>query len=263
METKPKHYTCEVRVDEECALALRPARYEIDLDAAREIIAIARFAEAYRLYKVEKFDYRVDYRIDPQADRDGIASPEGGVNTSADALCVCDGRFWFSAYLNFTNIELRTKPVAVQDLLDHFGAAVQPDSAPGDAHARRHTDREIETSVSGKPETAAGAANEIRALRSLLKDVYECLRVAEFTPGIFERVRAIVAASSSASVPEPERAPAQRMRQALQEISERFPADVPVPVEEQYEDLETAYGKGIDVANWQCAAIARCALASA
>jgi hypothetical protein len=67
---------------------------------------LAYIAEVHDLYKLEKFDYRVQW-----LNRDGE-----DIATEADRLNISYSDFWFAAYLKYTNIEITSEKTRITHL---------------------------------------------------------------------------------------------------------------------------------------------------
>jgi hypothetical protein len=97
-----KAYHVEVRSSDEFSDTPAVVEFNIDEEAAQEIIRLAGIVKANGLYKVEKFDCRARYlRYDPEQDPES-AKEEGEKNqipTELDRLNVSGTEFWFSGYL--------------------------------------------------------------------------------------------------------------------------------------------------------------------
>jgi hypothetical protein len=119
-----KTYRTEVRSSDEFSDIPAVVEFNIDEEAAQEIIRLAGIVKANGLYKVEKFDCRARYlRYDPEQDPEG-AEDEGEKNeipTEADRLNVSDTGFWFSGYLKHTAVEIESEQQRIGDLAEHLG----------------------------------------------------------------------------------------------------------------------------------------------
>jgi hypothetical protein len=94
-------YKSEVRSDDEYADLPAVARFTVTEEDMTEIRRLAKIVADNGLFKVEKFDYRVQYYL-----------TEGGKKverTDADTLNVNATEFWFAAYIKHTNTEILTK----------------------------------------------------------------------------------------------------------------------------------------------------------
>ena len=96
-------FNINVSTDDEFADIPEKAIFTIDVNTKKLIQELAHIAEVNNLYKLEKFDYRVEWFDDDDKD----------VVTEADILNVSCSDFWFSAYLKHTNIEIVTERISI------------------------------------------------------------------------------------------------------------------------------------------------------
>ncbi len=96
-------FNINVSTDDEFADIPEKAIFTIDVNTKKLIQELAHIAEVNNLYKLEKFDYRVEWFDDDDKD----------VVTEADTLNVSCSDFWFSAYLKHTNIEIVTERISI------------------------------------------------------------------------------------------------------------------------------------------------------
>lgn len=99
-----KVFHSEVRSDFEIDMP-HSATFTIDRATAAEIQKLSELVRDNGLYKVEKFDYRVNwYDVDKEW------------RTDADCLHVSADEFWFSAYPKFCNEEMLTEKYGISEL---------------------------------------------------------------------------------------------------------------------------------------------------
>ena len=117
-----KTYRTEVRSSDEFSDIPAVVEFNIDAEAAQEIIRLAGIVKANGLYKVEKFDCRACYlRYDPEQDPEGAEGEKNEIPTEADRLNVSDTDFWFSGYLKHTAVEIESEQQRIDDLAKHLG----------------------------------------------------------------------------------------------------------------------------------------------
>ncbi len=95
----------------------------IEEATAAEIIRLAAIVNTNGLYKVERFDYRARYlKFDPKENPEDaeLAGEDNEFRTEADVLNVSDTEFWFSAYIQHTDIEVLSEQLRIEDLAQRF-----------------------------------------------------------------------------------------------------------------------------------------------
>jgi len=99
-------FNINVYTDDEFAEIPEKAVFAIDVNTKKLIQELAYIAEVHDLYKLEKFDYRVQW-----LNRDGET-----IVTEADTLNISYSDFWFAAYLKHTNIEITSEKIRITHL---------------------------------------------------------------------------------------------------------------------------------------------------
>lgn len=95
-----------IRTDDEFADIPCEAEFVIEPETKHLIQRLAQLVKDNKLYKVDMFDYRVNW-----LDQEGEDT-----STECDVLCVSEIDFWFSAYLKHTNVEILTERFRVSSL---------------------------------------------------------------------------------------------------------------------------------------------------
>lgn len=91
--------------------------FEIDDATAREIIRLAEFVINESLYKVEKFDWRPKYLKHYSAEHQ---DPNHRVSVEASRINVSRDKFWLSALIWDTNIEIRSEELSITEIAEYF-----------------------------------------------------------------------------------------------------------------------------------------------
>lgn len=112
-----KKYRTECRTDSDYDDIPVAVEFEINQDAAEEIVRLSKLVATNGLFKVEKFDYSASYY---NGDENGDASDETA-RTDSDCLNVSETEFWFSAYLKHTDVEVLSERQRIQELASYFG----------------------------------------------------------------------------------------------------------------------------------------------
>lgn len=144
-----KTYTAECSSSNEHAAIPAVVAFSIDEAKAREIIKLAGLVKEHDLLRVKKFDYAADWlKTDPaESDEDAEDSDEtsddddDGPRTECDCLNVSEDGFWFSCILKHTDTEVCGAQQSIQELAEHFGLKISPQSQPNRVEAlwQNHT----------------------------------------------------------------------------------------------------------------------------
>ena len=105
------------------------AKIEVSAWLAKEILDLQALVLKHGLYKVEKFDYSVDFfstSIDEEEDGEDVEVVEDGddrdpVSLQCSSLNVSSDTFWFSATEKNGTEEFRTEDQSIAEMANHFG----------------------------------------------------------------------------------------------------------------------------------------------
>lgn len=113
-----KHYQLGVRCDRDVGDIPRHARFVLTAADAIDVLKMASLVSDNGLHKAEKFDARASwlYGSDPDAFVEA--------DSEVDTICVSATEFWFTAYLENTDVELRTERQPISELVRCFGITI-------------------------------------------------------------------------------------------------------------------------------------------
>lgn len=139
MQTENKQYESSVRHDgEDIRDAPNIARFVMEADDAKNILALSALVKENELHVVERFDYRVIY-LQTNDDQDDAKV----VNTDCDKLIVTDTEFSFSGIIKHTNVEVITKRFSICELVHHFGIGNASQESSTESKSTAMIDREL------------------------------------------------------------------------------------------------------------------------